>query len=351
VIRQQGNALKQRIRVRHTRQATRAESPERSGDVHRRPEAAFFLHMPDPGEIDPRGRVVHLHQRLHDRDGRLAALVEFGGIAHQALECVHQIGCQAGHFQALDCRRGRSHHVIALVLQKRRKVTNRIMALRRLANGMNRRQRGFSRGRFGHRTNIELKQATMLALQNPPRKRWTRAECERLEETGVLDTERFELIDGELIDKMSKNPPHVDIAALLLGWLIQVFGARFVNHEAPIGVAPEDSPTNEPIPDLIVLKRNFAGFRSARPQPNDLDLVVEIADTSLAFDLSVKAALYARAGIVEYWVLDVLGRRLIVHRDPQAGQYGSVTTHSEQEGVAPLAVPDSTFQIRSVFPE
>jgi Uma2 family endonuclease len=190
----------------------------------------------------------------------------------------------------------------------------------------------------------------MLAVQNPPRKRWTRAQCEKLEAAGI-DLQHVELIDGELIVKMSKNPPHVDAAALLLGWLIQVFGARFVNHEAPIDVAPEDNPTNEPVPDMLVLKRKFTGFRSSKRQPGDLDLVVEISDTSLAFDLTVKAALYARAGIAEYWVLDVPDRRLIVHRDPQSGQYGSVTAYSEQEGVAPLGAPNATLQVRDVFPE
>jgi hypothetical protein len=137
----------------------------------------------------------------------------------------------------------------------------------------------------------------------------------------------------------------------LFGWLIQVFGLRFVNTEAPIDVAPEDNPANQPQPDLIVLKRDYSTFRSATPQPQDLDLVIEIADTSLAFDLTVKAALYARAAIVEYWVLDVPGHRLIVHRDPQSGQYGSVTAYSEQEGIAPLGAPDSTFQVRTVFPD
>jgi Uma2 family endonuclease len=187
------------------------------------------------------------------------------------------------------------------------------------------------------------------AVQYPPRKRWNRAECERLEAAGI-DLQHVELIEGELIVKMSKNPPHVDAAALLLGWLIQVFGVRFVNHEAPMDVAPEDNPTSEPVPDLIVLKRKFTGFGLARPQPKDLELVVEIADTSLAFDLTVKATLYARAGIVEYWVLDVPGRRLIVHRDPQTGQYGSVTAYNEQEGVAPLGAPSSVFPVKDVFP-
>jgi Uma2 family endonuclease len=190
-------------------------------------------------------------------------------------------------------------------------------------------------------------------VQYPPRKRWNRVECERLEALGIFDQQRVELIEGELIDKMGKNRPHVNAAALLTAWLIQVFGGLRVNAEAPIDVAPEDNPSNEPVLDLIVLTRNYiaSGFRSATPQPRDLDLVIEIADTSLAFDLTVKAALYARAGIVEYWVLDVPGHRLVVHRDPQSGQYGSVTAYNEQEGVAPLGASHASFQVRTVFPE
>jgi Uma2 family endonuclease len=188
--------------------------------------------------------------------------------------------------------------------------------------------------------------------QNPPRKRWTRVECDRLEALGMFEQQNLELIEGELIVKMPKNRPHVEAAALLIAWLIEVFGGRLVNFEAPIDVAPEDNPTNEPIPDMIVLKREFVAVRSAKPpQPRHLDLVVEVSDTSLAFDLTIKAALYARAGIAEYWILDVIGRRLLVHRNPEGGEYGSVVSYSEQESVAPLAAPDSNFPVRTVFPE
>ena len=83
-------------------------------------------------------------------------------------------------------------------------------------------------------------------------------------------------------------------------WLLDAFGRSFVNADAPIDVNPGDNPLNEPEPDLIVLNRNFAAFVSANPQPADISLVVEIADSSLNFDLSVKAALYARAGIIDY---------------------------------------------------
>jgi Uma2 family endonuclease len=72
---------------------------------------------------------------------------------------------------------------------------------------------------------------------------------------------------------------------------------------------------------------------------------------SIGFDLTVKAALYARAGIVEYWVLDLVGRRLIVHRNPQDGRYESVASYTEHEDLTPLSAPDSRFAISEVFPE
>jgi Uma2 family endonuclease len=176
-----------------------------------------------------------------------------------------------------------------------------------------------------------------------------------LEALGIFDQQHLELIEGELIDRrMSRNRPHVNAAALLAGWLIQVFGGRRVNHGAPVDVAPEDNPTNQPVPDLIVVRGEYAGssrFWSATPQPSDLDVVVQIADTSLQFDLTVKAALYARAGIVEYWILDVASQRLIVHREPQDGQYKSVIVYSRDESVSPLAAPNASFLIRSVFPD
>lgn len=151
----------------------------------------------------------------------------------------------------------------------------------------------------------------------PARKRWTRTECNALETTGLLNDQKLELVDGELISKMGKNRPHVNALILVQGWLIRVFGWEFINPETPVDVAPEDNPTNEPQPNIIVLKRPSREFKNANPQPADLHLVVEIPDTSLGFDLTKKAALYARAEIVEYWVLDVAAHRLVVHRDRQ----------------------------------
>jgi hypothetical protein len=184
---------------------------------------------------------------------------------------------------------------------------------------------------------------------DPLRKRWTRSECEALEAAGLLEYQNLELVGGELISTMGKKRPHVHALAFVQEGLIEVFGRGVVNPEAPIDVAPEDNPTNEPQPDIIVSKRPSREFKKANPQPADLHLVVEVSDTTLGFDLTKKAALYARAEIIEYWAIDVAACRLVVHREPVGGRYASVAVYGEQETVAPLAAPTAEFRIAEAF--
>ena len=198
-------------------------------------------------------------------------------------------------------------------------------------------------------TTLTTTPPTVLPI-DPPRKQWTRAECQQLEQNGLFDQQRLELVEGELINKMGKNRPHVITLVWMMKWLIQIFGIEFVNPETAINVSPEDNPTNEPQPDLIVFKKPSNLIISRNPRPQELQLVIEVSDTSLHFDMTRKADLYARAGIVEYWVLDVAGRKLFVHREPQLGKYQSVTEYSEQESVAPLAAPQAQFLVSSAFP-
>jgi len=186
-------------------------------------------------------------------------------------------------------------------------------------------------------------------VPEPPRKRWTRAECEMLVSHGFLGYQRLELVEGELISKMGKKRPHSNAARSLYGWLLQVFGFKFVLNEESIDVAATDNPINEPVPDIVVINGEFSTFVSQNPGPNDIRLLVEIAHSSLTFHPTTKAALYARAGIVEYWVLDVGKRRLLVHRDPALGRYTTITACEEHESVAPLTTPDNEFPITSLF--
>ena len=167
--------------------------------------------------------------------------------------------------------------------------------------------------------------------------------------SGMWDQQRLELIDGELISKMGQNQPHVFLLNRIMVWLIKRLDDGRVFQDAPIDVAPGDSPINEPEPDLLVFKRPQGKIRPANPQPDELALVVEVSDSSLRFDLTVKASLYARAAIIEYWVVDVSGHRLIVHRDPSPAGYRSVVAYSDLEKVAPLTSPEHELSIGEIF--
>jgi Uma2 family endonuclease len=184
----------------------------------------------------------------------------------------------------------------------------------------------------------------------PPRKRWSRDEVELLEQTGLFEGAHYELIEGELINKMGKNWPHISSLVVVVKLLREIFGYDWVVTEPSIDVSPEDNPTSLPEPDAIVLIKPHFEYRSQRPRPRDLLLVVEVADTTLAFDLRVKALLYARAGIPDYWIVDLAGRRILVHRDPAEGVYQSVTAYTEADTIEPLARPGAAFAVAAVFP-
>jgi Uma2 family endonuclease len=188
-------------------------------------------------------------------------------------------------------------------------------------------------------------------LESLPRKRWTRAEIEELTSLGWFGGEHYELIDGELLNKTGKHEAHVLAVLLIQEWLISIFGFWRVRKEDPIDVATQDNEHNEPEPDLVVLKEPIQNLQMRRPGPEDVLLAIEVADSTLRMDRSKKADLYARAGIPDYWILDMQNRRMIVHREPAAGRYASVIAYRADESVAPLAAPDSEFHVARAFGE
>jgi Uma2 family endonuclease len=171
-----------------------------------------------------------------------------------------------------------------------------------------------------------------------PRKIWTRADTRLLVELGFPNAEKLELIDGEIIQKTGKNPRHMLWQNLILGWLHAIFGSEYVQGEPSIYVSAEDVPTNEPEPDLIVTTKSIREYKD-NVTPADIRLIIEVADTTLRFDLGKKARLYARAGIVEYWVVDIPNSLVHVHRVPVQDAYTSLVKYNFGENITPLADP------------
>ena len=183
----------------------------------------------------------------------------------------------------------------------------------------------------------------------PKRIRFTRRMCTALVENGLL-TGRYELIDGEVIDKMGQNPPHAFVIRRLNGWLVKWFGADYVNIQLPIDVSEAENETNEPEPDAAVLAQSGEAYLNGNPGPSELLLVIEVSDSSLYFDLHKKAALYARATIQEYWVVDIAGRRMVVHRQPTSQGYAEILAYGEDELLSPLARPEATIRVADLLP-
>ena len=178
------------------------------------------------------------------------------------------------------------------------------------------------------------------------RKTWTVEEYDRLAEAGFLPG-RYELIDGEIIEKMPPNPPHVIAMTLLAVWLQTIFGLLHVRTQVPI-MLPGVS--HKPEPDVAVTREPTMAYVSGHPGPDDLLLAAEVSDSTLEYDLRVKGRLYAKTGISEYWVLDIGGRRLIAHREPAADGYQITTIYGEEMTLSPLSLPQASVVVSALLP-
>jgi len=183
----------------------------------------------------------------------------------------------------------------------------------------------------------------------PNRVRWTRAQCEAIRDVGILDG-RYELIEGEVISKMGQKPSHRMAVVLLNVWLIAVFGALFVQTQATIDIGDADPDHNEPEPDAAVTAEPNTAYVDRHPGPADLVLVAEVSDSTLRFDRTVKAALYARAGIREYWIVNIVGRQILVHRQPSYEGYTEITAFGPDERVATLNRPNDFVHVADLLP-
>ncbi|CAN5472881.1 Uma2 family endonuclease [soil metagenome] len=145
-----------------------------------------------------------------------------------------------------------------------------------------------------------------------PSKLWTVDEFELIDGFGVLDDARYELLEGEIKAKMGQNGPHLISVGLTTQALLKAFGEGFTvaQHSAYYL-----KPHNRPEPDIMIYKGGPRDYESEWVGPENVELVVEVADTRLD-TAEEKIDLYARHGIREYWIVDIPRRELRIHRQP-----------------------------------
>ena len=187
--------------------------------------------------------------------------------------------------------------------------------------------------------------------ESPRPYKWSRDEYYRLADLGLFDGHRVQLIDGEIFEMSPQGSPHYVALTLVTEALQRAFADGYwVRSQGPLAVSQH----SEPEPDVAVVK---GSPRTLIDHPSTAELVVEVSDSSLSFDLGPKARLYARHSVPEYWVLDLQGRKLIVHRHPVADasvalghRYADTCTLAATDKVSPLAKPDSFVQVSDILP-
>lgn len=168
----------------------------------------------------------------------------------------------------------------------------------------------------------------------------------RLAEEGVLGPDdRVELLEGVIVPMSPANPPHANEVAALTKLFVMALGDRALVRVQTTFVA---GPMSAPEPDISVVPGTLGDYWKAHPRA--ALLVVEVADSSLATDRLTKAALYARAGIPEYWIVNLRHGRVEVYRQPDAtGLYRDIRVAAEHETLTLVALPDVCLAVADLL--
>ena len=180
-----------------------------------------------------------------------------------------------------------------------------------------------------------------------PRIRWNVEQFDSLAASDLLTEKGCELIEGDVIQKISIGNAHSYVISLLFAFFGPLAGFKALRSQFSLFIDRE----NLPEPDFAILNRPDPILTErGYIQTPDIRLLIEVSDATLARDLTIKAALYARAGVPEYWVIDVTGRRLLIHGTPGTDGYTQVTEYSDTDSAAPLFDPTAVFAVSDILP-
>ncbi len=183
------------------------------------------------------------------------------------------------------------------------------------------------------------------AEQRPEDRHWTVEEFHRAASAGVFnDPGRLEIIHGRIVEKMPEGGRHTGMRRRIARRLRAALEpGSFVCEECPLRIAFD----GEPIPDVMFTRKEDYG--SQHPTPEDVVLLIEVSDTTVAYDIGGKALLYAQAGIRDYWVVLVNEAAIVRHRGPSAEGYQEVVRLAGADTLSPLAKPEAVWTVSALL--
>jgi Uma2 family endonuclease len=202
---------------------------------------------------------------------------------------------------------------------------------------------GFSEEEFP----VEAGYEDILERHPVPRRLITVAEYQLMGKVGILDEDdRVELLEGQLVKMNDIGPRHALAVDALNEILVTVFAGRAtVRVQNPVTLDGISGPQ----PDFAVVTRRWFGYPNTHPGPADIFLLIEIADSSFKIDSGAKLEIYAKAGIREFWIVDLNSDIVRVHRKPSGITYESVKTVYPSETLEVESLPGVTFPAATIF--
>jgi Uma2 family endonuclease len=176
----------------------------------------------------------------------------------------------------------------------------------------------------------------------------TTEDYHRMISTGIIhEDDRVELIAGQIFNMAAKGTRHtVTTSKLMTEILLLVQKRAIVRCQDPIAV----SDRSEPEPDIVIAKLRADEYLDSHPTPEDIILVIEVADSSLSFDRDVKLPLYAATGINEYWLINLVDDRLEIYRQPEGNIYTNNLILTPPRSISIPTFPELTIDIAKIFP-
>jgi len=175
--------------------------------------------------------------------------------------------------------------------------------------------------------------------------RWTREEYAQAAEAGLFKDRRVELVDGALYDMAAHLTPHATGIRKVIRALEKIFAAGHdVRSQLPLSLGPH----SEPEPDIAVVTGEPDDYLAHHP--STAVLVIEVADSSQYHDRKRKAALYARAELQDYWIVNLRFDQVEVLRDPVDGLYRTRRIYRRGETISPLARPEAALAVDDLLP-
>ncbi|MCC5636478.1 Uma2 family endonuclease [Nostoc sp. CHAB 5844] len=175
--------------------------------------------------------------------------------------------------------------------------------------------------------------------------KWTTERYHQAIEAGIFDDQPIELLRGDLIVMPPEREPHAYYNTETADYLRILLGERVKIRDAKPITLPNDS---EPVPDVAIVQPLGEIYLEHHPYPEDIFWVIEFSNATLSKDLGEKKAIYAEAGIVEYWVVNLKNRQLKIFRDLNNGQYTTELTLTTGT-ISPLAFPDVSVQVERMI--